>query len=308
SSQMNLFHSSQQGTIANTSPPVPTVDYNAKPFFAVYSLRPDEYIKIIPPPFIPQRWPPVWMKNYREIESRIGEDPLVDCLFIKQLPDGTMIPFEGEDSGGNGKGLPGLTVREMALQSPGPHLGRVRPWQIEGDTELLETCLPGDVVVRDGATIEQIIQGIGDALSSKLGRKVAFTNDHPQRDVVVVTGISSEERLHLHIPASLNTGRAVFPTSGRSQFNRVLDYLTTMTGQLFLDQTENSISAADGRQRPVVYSWDAQPADNNDESAEAGLTDMLKSLSDQTGFTFKHEVRAVDVWTLAPASPANVSR
>jgi hypothetical protein len=227
---------------------------------------------------------------------------VVDCLFIKQFPDGTMKPFEGEDSGSHGSGLPGLTVRELALQCPGPHLGRVRPWQIEGDPILLATCLPGDVVIRDGATTEQMLQGIQDALSIKLGRKIAFTNDHPRRDVVVVTGTSSEERIHLRIPASLNTGRAVFPTRGSSQFNRVLDYLTDITGQLFLDQTQNGISSVNGNNGPVIYSWNAEPADNNDESADAGLVDLLKSLSNQTGLTFKHEIRPVDVWKLAPVS------
>lgn len=272
-------------------------DHDAAPFFALYALRPGENFRLIPPPFIAQRWPPIWMQNYQAIAPQIGQDPVVDCLFIKQFSDGTFKPFEGEDSGGNGGGLPGLTVRKIAL-----HLTGLQTWQIDGDTKLLETALPGDVVVRDGATSEQMLAGIAAALSAKVGRRVAFINTHPQRDVVIVSGTTSEERIHLKIPAAINSGKAVFPTRASSQFDRMLDYLATLTGLSFLDETQNGISSVNVNGGPVIYAWDVQPAENDDISADRAITQLLASLSEQTGLIFKHEIRPVDVWTLAPAA------
>jgi hypothetical protein len=292
-----IDRSSQATKALSTSTPAAVSSDDVKAFRAVYALQPGENFKIIPPPFIPQRWPPIWMSNYPAIASQIGGDPVVDCLFIRQLPDGTYKPVEGEDSGGNGAGLPGLTVRELALQCPAPHLGPVRPWQIEGDATLLAMHLPGDVLIRDGATTEQMLAGIADALSLKLGRRVAFTNSRPKRDVVFVSGTTSQEKIHLKISASINSGKAVFPTHASSQLYRMLDYLTDLTGQLFLDQTQNS-----NENGPVIYAWDVQTADNDDKPTDQAMGEMLRELSDQTGLTFQRELRSVDVWTLAPVT------
>ncbi len=278
--------------------PPPTAQEPAQAFNAVYELSPGQNFKFVSVPFIPERWPYVRMKN--ALPDNFGWR---DCIFFREESSGELIPQRFTDCGGHGNGGKGWTVHDLAGAINDANDMGHRPWQFQGDAALLNTRLPGDMVFRRNAAIEDVLSGLADGVSVKLGRKVVFIHDRIQHDVIVAAendkkhpGDNGPRNVTVHILSPALNGTTGYSLS-EGTIGSFLNLLGRISGQLVIDETHQ----AGQNSSPVLYHYDAKPIPDNGDSADLQLGELLASMTDQTGLTFTLETREVDVWRLAEA-------
>jgi RNA polymerase sigma factor (sigma-70 family) len=257
----------QSPAVMVNAPPAVGADWEAK-FNAVYALNSDEIVRLVPPPYIAERkafcqkeWPRTWPP---------GVTPIRDAIAIREQHDGQLFAV----SDGGLYSPRGLLVGETNLWN----------WQLEGDPALLDAKIPGDWILRQDANSEQILTALGGVLSKRLGRNVAFVSSRQVRDIVVASGKANPTAdLRIQILDSRSS-----QSSGNGPTAAMLHEFSRAARIAMLDESvQVQIPQFD-------FTFVHDPA-------HAGQTpdDLLKSLADQTGLTFKHEQRIVDIWTLS---------
>ena len=146
-------------------------------FDEVYGLADGEALKLVPPPYIPERqafWDDAKkrMTQPRGVPSR----PVAD-------PPGLSFGVEWRDGAPQWTYAGGNRNLYYTLQSA---VG-LPPWEIH-ESIPRDLDLPGDWVARAHATPEERIASLGKVVSAKLGRTVHFEKQTMPREAVIVRG------------------------------------------------------------------------------------------------------------------------
>jgi RNA polymerase sigma factor (sigma-70 family) len=251
-----------------------------KTFYAAYGLKPDENIKYLVPPFIPERdfyFQDVMGPNFRMPQS---SDKL--SFIFDGLSDGTV----------KWRIARNLATRAMAVRSLVAELiPSLRNWQLQGDDSVLALKVPGDWVVRPGASPEQVLPAIETAIQQALGRNLKFTRESVDKDVIVISGTSKPgtNRLNLEITKTVNhkeITKAICADAGD-----LAEVLSDAIGLPVLGET-------DGRPFQNALEYNGRLVADTGQAEDDFLADLIQSVSDQSGLTLKREHRKVDIWTL----------
>jgi hypothetical protein len=142
-------------------------------FKEVYRLEGQQTLKRIPPPFIPER-----NDYYRNEESE-------QWSIIKSAPD-YFVLYQGayNELPKGGLGFIDRTTLSHVLR----HVIGLGRQDFDGPDKLLNIDLPGDWVLRKGASHGQLLADLMDILRNDLGRSIRFEQRLVERDVIVVRG------------------------------------------------------------------------------------------------------------------------
>lgn len=162
----------------------------------------------------------------------------------------------------------------------------ISPEMVDGDAELLRTPLPGDIVLRAGASRERVIGQIRDALGKTLGRPLRIAWREVDRQVIVAKG-----------------GFAHTPIPGRSEaielYARKLNEDRTSGGGGSGDFGEFLRKLGTYIERRVVDEIEAPPErEIRWHYNDYGRTEpemVLQHLTEQIALTFEEELRRVKV-------------
>jgi hypothetical protein len=195
--------------------------------------------------------------------------------------------------GSGGYGGSGPRPLDIAIR-----LVKLKPKQVQGDAELLNTPLDGDWVVRARATPDQIMHGIAESVGATVGKEVQVKRSLVDFDVVVARGPIKPppggDQTTVHVVLGTDTDAATRIAGSGPGGSGLINALSRATGIQFIDET------ADNSRPPV--SFDVSGHIDGDKLSEADLKALLKSLGEQTGLTFARDKRPLDVWTLSVKS------
>src|ERR1700722_10477108 len=190
---------------------------------AVYALPEGEFVKKVPPAFIPER-----DQFFAEINPQAAQaspDNKPNQFIIQQQPSGKFrLLSYGQISTSDGGGLPATAVFER--------LTPLQPNQIAGDDLLLQTAFRGDWVVRSNASTEQIIRVIAKAIGEHRQKTIQVTRSFINQDVIVARG-------QLRVPKDPNGDSTLHITlspdadahsGGMAPLSRILRTLREITG------------------------------------------------------------------------------
>ncbi len=300
-----LAGGASNGPVVATSRPTtgPAGDWQVK-FKEVYGLAEDQNVKYVPPPFIAER---------EKISRGRNAPPGPVQLLILQYANGNLVMNRAMSgwvfpAGADGNGRPytiqafghgprgatsGMEIVDLAAQ-----LANVSRTQIFEDPGLAAQIAPGDWVVRNGTKPAEILKGVVSEWSRQSGQKLELLDNPLQQEVIVVSGRSNQQRQPATRlspvtrvgEAAAGTRHFIFPRRVRAK--DMASVLSLVTGFKCIDQTQagpdvvNQIGEVDAPEPGHVM-------------ADQPLNELLKSLADQTGLTFKREQRVLDQWTIS---------
>ena len=175
-----------------------------------------------------------------------------------------------------------------------------RQAEIEGPRELLEMAVPGDWVIRKGASKADLLKALEAIFRDEFKQSVVFTQREVERDVVVVKGsykfhplgdVVGEARVHLgtdSLPASEGGG-------GSGTLQEMFDWLGNRMNILVVNESESAGSMPGIVWRDHLAEESAR-VPSNDEEGRATLKGVLANLTKQTELTFERQRRVVKVW------------
>jgi RNA polymerase sigma factor (sigma-70 family) len=132
-------------------------------FDEVYALAEGQEVKLVAPPFIPER---LKFGKFKVPPPEPGVHLTLQWDGVTCTPWGTGLGPGTLASGTNNVGL--------------------RQWEYEDPCELLSVPMPGDWVFRKGSTREQKLDSIAQVASQKLGRTLRFEKSCGPREVIVL--------------------------------------------------------------------------------------------------------------------------
>ncbi|MCH7556100.1 MAG: redoxin domain-containing protein [Planctomycetes bacterium] len=251
-------------------------------FDQVYRLDPQQVIKRISPPFIPER------KDYYF-------DHAPDQA--RAIPDGPrMMTFSWDGKLDPNKGGFG-SVRD--LTEPLDLFG-LESYEYEGPEELLSLKLPGDWIVRAGTTIEERMKALEELLAEELGRNIRFVKRTVEREVIVATG-----KFKFHPPSGTYESNSVHLFSdqvdpderaGGGTADSVSDFLQRLGSRVKMSVIDKTKSSEQVR-IPYLHHRSSRLRDVKDEVEKAKkLKTLLANLTDQTDLQFKVERQPAEIW------------
>lgn len=173
--------------------------------------------------------------------------------------------------------------------------------QFEGPDELLKLKVPGDWIVRKGATDAEKLQALEIILQQELGKQISFQKREVTRPVIVAKGTykftspqGTYDDRHVHFYSDkLDPDEG----SGGGTADTVAELIAVLgqrTGLQVIDETKNSSEKIN------------QPYGHHSSSRIFGVTGegkqtdklnlMLKNLEKQINLTFTVEERTVSKW------------
>ena len=245
-------------------------------FDAVYRLGDEEVVKLVGPPFIPER-----ADYYRRVVAR---NPNANLAVLGQFMfwwDGKLQMWSLSSSGGT-------------VASALANCGGLERYDMEIDDGLRLRPVEGDWIVRKSAPREKRIAALQDILRQRLRREVVIEKRKVEREVVAVSGtlpreLPGGEAVHLYTdPRDLGDA----PSGGGS--GTLTEFFASVGGQLdrkFIDETAPPAAA-----RRLIWHWhmSASGIEANDNKIKL----LLANLSQQTGLTFTRRTDEVEVWKL----------
>ena len=133
-------------------------------FDEVYGLPDGQDVKLVAPPFIPERDK---FAGFPRTPAPPGVHLTIQWNGVTCTPWGT--------------GLGPGTLASGALGS-----ATLMPWEYDDPYDLMNAPMPGDWVFRKGATREQRLNAIAQVASACLGRTIRFDKTHVSREVIVL--------------------------------------------------------------------------------------------------------------------------
>jgi RNA polymerase sigma factor (sigma-70 family) len=283
--------------------PSPPATEPAATFQETYILKPDENFKWIPTPPIAERRK--WL-NSNFPGALTSPDP--DNMILVQTADGTLkvqTYFLPNRSGPLAFLHHGQSLRLLARALTDP-----RPWEMQGDDNLLSLRITGDGVFRDKLATADLLQNLADVASTQTRKKVVFTRDTVEHDMIVSTpsptagAAFAQGRtvvVNIQIPDTPLPGngplgqffsnyRSVGHAARMGPINTFLDQLSDRTGYWFMDDSP-SITG-----KPTQYDFTIDGVPYDGKTPEQQRTDLLDSLNQNTGLLFKRETRNVQIW------------
>ena len=245
-------------------------------FEATYRLKDGENIRYIKPPFIPER-----LTYYRT------ENPS-QAKAVPRGPDYMALEQDGDKLGmpGMGFGFKQHSLKQI-LDDP---LGFWH-YEFEAPEALLNLNLAGDWTIRKGVSREELLKALEPVILKATRRKIHFTKQNVERDVIVAHGMIKGDfsrNGQVQIYAERKTD-----TAG-TRYGGLTNLLGTI-GERLNTYAVKEAQTNDGPFFEIAYFPDSDSSKMGNRREE--LTDkVLKNITDQTGLTFTHEKRFVDVW------------
>jgi RNA polymerase sigma factor (sigma-70 family) len=272
-----------------TSPAkLPAPDPQAE-FNKLYSLKADEVLRRIVPPFPPQR-----------------AEVVLKPMFGGKLPDKDLSNFgaivfywvpPGKPQRRVSSTLPGNVALAIEDGLDLPH------YKLEIPKAFYDQPLPGDWIVRMSAPLELRQQALEDILKT-LPKPIRLEKHQLQRDVVVargryafhsLAGIKEAQSIHvgpgdlLHLESDPTKSWEDEGNGGGSgSLKTLLAHVADKVDQYVIDETENPNARVEWRN----HSGRVDDKDDNRDS-------LLWNLTQQTSLRFTREKRMVDIWTLS---------
>jgi hypothetical protein len=264
-------------------------------FESVYRLKPDEVVKLVPPPWIPER-----LEFHRD---RISKDNTTGAtaLMIVQERNGTLriasslVGFGGDTGGG-------YSVSDALGDIVG-----LSPQEVDLPFALMRTPMRGDWVYRTDVPAEQRLAALMKVIApAAAGQTYELVRRPVERDVIVVSGkfklqplpgvpnYEGGPTIHLFVrdgePASLPSGVG----GGTAGIRTVLKQLSDITGYpVVFDSPMAGGVRVNWRQQESVV----EMADKRVGPADAAEVDaLLANVAKQTSLELKRGKRVVEMW------------
>jgi RNA polymerase sigma factor (sigma-70 family) len=245
-------------------------------FEAVYRLTDGENIRYIKPPFIPER-----LTYYRT------ENPS-QAKAVPRGPDLLVIQQDGDELGRPSMGF-GFKPNPLQRILDNP-LGFWH-YEFEAPASLFNIDLAGDWTIRKDTPREELLKALEPIILKATGRKIHFEKQSVERDVIVAHGTMKGS---LYGDNGIQIYAEKKDLYGGRSHGGLTGFLGT-AGERLNAYVVNEARADNEASFGWVDSKDADASKMGDRREE--LTNMvLKNITDQTGLTFTHEKRFVDVW------------
>ena len=250
-------------------------------FDAAYQLKDGEVLRYIPPPYIPERTEYYHTEPILRAQAKAIPKP-PDFFVFKQ--------DENEEPRYNGCGF---GFKRRPLEQVLNNTFGFNLYEFEEPKALLNLNLDltGDWTIREGVSQEAILAALEPILLQATGHRILFEKHNVKRDVIVVRGSPKINWLNkIQIYADKPNG-----SHGRG-FGNLQKFLGAVGEQL------NIYVVNDAKINPMLgdqFEWYDYPDSNfaHMENQRTNLTGkVLKNLENQTGLTFTHEQRLVNVW------------
>lgn len=239
-----------------------------KKFNEVYGLQPGQTVKFVGEPMIPER------QDYWDTQSTTGKNFPVANQFMVFSWDGSEAKWILAGGGPN-------TVQFILLK--GANLKR---WQVDS-TMPEDLNLPGDWVVRKGASTEEVMAGLAPILSQKLGHPVHFEKRKVIADVIFARGPyhfvplpGKPDNGVVELLGEENKDQNITPYKRPMAISDLLDMISTFTGKKVVDQT--------GAGRMTIQCLD--------HGAYRDTNLLIQNISKQTSIRLDHEQQEIEVW------------
>ena len=247
-------------------------------FNDVYGLAEGQTVKHVAPPYIVER------RNFLKTAPVIGG--LSSDQHVLTLEWDGLQPHWISVAG-----APGSLAAFMQMGV------RLRPWELEGWDGPFAQRMPGDWIVRKGATAAEKLRGLEDVMRRELGRRVHFEQRRVPREVIVARGTYAYRSLD-DSPVAPGfeiveiMGKEKRPESERMLTERTIADLCASLENTLLRRVINETAKSD---TPVTWR-DHQPGSEE-------LEQVLRNLSWQTSLQFARETRDTDVWFIVEEKP-----
>ena len=246
-------------------------------FGQVYGLQPGESLKIVEPPFVPER-EAFWADVQDQLTVQRGgarppgsprDDFSLGLEWDRDVPRWTY-------AGGNRTLWYGLQSA-VGLNS----------WEID-ESVPRDLMLQGDWVTRKGSTVEEKLSSLGAIVSHKLGRSVRFEKRTAPREAIIVRGSYAYQPL---FPSGEEQVLEFFDTTPPHRSTPVVSE-TTLAGmwQSLQHRLERRVFDETGDEHTKIK-W-------RDYLYTADRDLLLRNLAKQTSLKFYREPREMDVWVM----------
>jgi len=279
--ELNLYYAKE--TLEKMLSVKPKLPIWRQRFDQVYRLDPQQVIKRISPPFIPER------RDYY-LNEHSGQASLID-----RSPDRFTFHWDGKLKRW-GLGF----INTPDIDSTLRNVLRINTFEYEGPEELLSLKLPGDWIVRDEASQEVKLKALEQLLADELGRNIRFVKRTVEREVIVATG-----KFKFHPPSGTYESNSVHLFSGQvdpdersgggtaDSVSNFLQRLGSRVKMSVIDKTKSSEQV----RIPYLHHRSSRLRDIKDEVEKAKkLKTLLANLTDQTDLQFKVERQPAEIW------------
>ena len=261
-----------------------------------YALADDQVLRRVVPPFPDER-----MEWYR-----LGNPGQADA--IPRGPDAIFFRWERGGLVNNGMQFGGEDVQGLLESVAG-----IYPQDIEGPLELRKKEVPGDWIVRAGASNAKLVAELQEILNRELSLGIRLRFDKVERDVYVARGdykftplpgqpkvdkTQLVDRLALTDPIQV-FGAELVPDSGygggMGNFTEFCEWVGRWVGAPLVNE-------AAGVPREITWSLHGHSPFTKEEDRQARDPELvLENITKQTGLSFTKETRAIDVLIVEPA-------
>jgi hypothetical protein len=261
-----------------------------------YGLQPDQDLRRVAPPF-----PPIRMEYYRTAHPSQSEA-------IEEGPSGMVFRWSDGKLKNWGMTFGGSVDDGYSLSSALDALLDIKSQQIDGPRELLDSRLPGDLVIRDGADQAAVLKQLQDILQTELSLPVKLEFREVEREVYVARGeyeltplAGQEGKGKLILTDETITtdeiqifGTQLVPNSGAGggtgEFEEFLGWLGRWIGTPIVSEVDL---------KPTnQVSWhlhERSPSTDQTRSEDHDPILVLGNITLQTGLTFSLEKRPVRI-------------
>ncbi len=255
-------------------------------FRDAYSLGPDENLKLIVPPFMPERKTYIAWKRAEEM-VRLPELP------VTRAPDWMTFKFSNGTLRKDGEcyGSYRLTGIVNALGIGRSHL--------QGADELVYAAVPGDLIYRPEATRDDKVDELERALRSQLNWDVSLELRRVERDVLVADGLYEYKGLPDYAEWHFNTIEMYGSRQGEchgGSTGDIAEFLGDLGDFIGTPVVVGAIAQAPER---VQWRYGWKPRGYKHQWAfplPANETELvLGHVTEQTGLTFHTEQRQIQV-------------
>ncbi len=178
----------------------------------------------------------------------------------------------------------------------------LRRGEFEGLPELLNVRIPGDWVIRPGASKADGLKALERILADDLKTPIHFTQREVEREVVVAEGryrfqangdVPGELAVHLATDALSTAGAG---GGGSGSLREMLDWVGDRAHRLVIDETASSNDEVQWHDH-LMNQLEEIRAES--DSGRLLRTRLLENVSKQTSLKFHVERRKVKVWFLS---------
>jgi len=253
-----------------------------KRFEAAYRLKDGEVIKHVRPPFMTER------DDYYHKEPSLK----AQAANMKKAPDYFIFHDDGKifEEWGYSVGNSHVTLQRLLH-----HAFRLKSYELAGPDELLNLRVDGDWVIRGGPMDKMddadVLKQLSALLSKESNRPVRVERKAVERDVLVASGsfttpFSQATPIDIYIADLKDTGGG---GEGSGSLQELLDEVGDRLNIPMIDETGGHYFVEHWKMHSDAYF----PPTNGRHTEMADK--LLANLQRQTGLTFRHETRPVDI-------------